>query len=75
MSLFANRKPQVVASDYHSLTEGQMSLSSAEMYGHRARDTGSHSEVGENVKKATDELIREIKQLELRVANLERKVR
>jgi hypothetical protein len=54
-----------------TLWEGQMSLSNAEMHGRRARDAGDFSEVGDNVKRAIDMLVREIKQLEARVANLE----
>jgi hypothetical protein len=50
-----------------------MSLSNAEMYGRRARNADNHEEVGENVKKAIDELIREIRDLEARVSNLERR--
>jgi polyhydroxyalkanoate synthesis regulator phasin len=52
-----------------------MSTSNAEMYGRRARDAADHADVGLNVKRAIDELVKEIKELEARVAKLERKAR
>jgi len=47
-----------------------MSTSNAEMYGRRARDAQDFKEVGNNVKRAVDELIRAIKALETRVSRL-----
>lgn len=55
--------------------EGRMSLSNAETYARRARDAANHSEVGDSVKKAIDELIKEIKRLQTRVADLESEIR
>jgi hypothetical protein len=48
-----------------------MSLSSAVMHGRRARDARDFSEVGENVEKAIDQLVKEFKELESRVSSLE----
>lgn len=48
-----------------------MSLSSAETYARRAKNSSTASDVGVNVKKAIDELISEIRRLEQRVAALE----
>jgi hypothetical protein len=48
-----------------------MSTSNAEMYGRRARDAQDFKDVGNNVKRAVDELIRAIKALETRVSRLE----
>ena len=52
-----------------------MSTSNAEMYGRRARDADSVEEVGKNVKRAVDELIKVIQDLETRVRRLESKSR
>ncbi len=40
-------------------------------YARRARDASDYKEVGDNVKRAIDELITEIKNLKVRVSNLE----
>ena len=40
-----------------------MSLSNAEMYGRRARDASDAKTVGDNAKRAIDELIKAIKDL------------
>ena len=50
-----------------------MSLSNAEMYARRAKNGDNHEEVGSNVKRAIDELIQEIRDLEARVSILERR--
>jgi hypothetical protein len=52
-----------------------MSTSNAEMYGRRARDAQDFKDVGDNVKRAVDELIRAIKALETRVTRLEARAR
>jgi hypothetical protein len=52
-----------------------MSTSSAEMYGRRARDAGSVEEVGDNAKRAIDQLAMAIRDLEARVARLESRAR
>jgi hypothetical protein len=59
------------------LLEGEelMSTSNAEMYARRARNADDVAEVGANVKKAIDELISVIKELESRVSSLESQIR
>jgi hypothetical protein len=52
-----------------------MSLSNAGMYGRRARAARDVAEVGDNAKRAIDELIKEIKRLQAQVADLEARVR
>ena len=52
-----------------------MSTRNAEMYGRRARDADDTKDLGYNVKKAIEELTREIKNLASRLARLEAKQR
>jgi hypothetical protein len=52
-----------------------MSTSHAELFARRARDATDVAAVGENVKRAIDELVKEIKQLNVRVAGLEADMR
>jgi len=51
-----------------------MNTSNAEKYGRRAGRTDDASEVGENVRKAIAELVKEIRDLQIRVANLESQI-
>ena len=48
-----------------------MSMSKAEEYGRRARNADSVEEVGDNIKRAIDELVQAIRGLEARVKRLE----
>lgn len=50
-----------------------MSISSAQMYARRARDADTPEEVGENTKKAIDQLVSVIRELEARITRLESK--
>jgi hypothetical protein len=52
-----------------------MSLSNAEMYGRRARDASDAKTVGDNAKRAIDELIKAIKDLDVKVRRLEARTR
>lgn len=52
-----------------------MSLSNADTYGHRARHATSVADVGDNVYRAVEELIRAIRDLEDRVQHLETRLR
>ncbi len=69
-------KPPTISSSL-PLLEGEelMSTSNAEMYARRARNADDVAEVGANVKKAIDELISVIKELESRVSSLESQIR
>jgi hypothetical protein len=52
-----------------------MSTQNAERYGRQARDANTVEELGDSVKKAIDQLTREIKNLASRLARLEAKQR
>jgi hypothetical protein len=52
-----------------------MSLSNADVYARRCRSSDDASEIGDNVYRAVEELIREIKKLQADVRRLESKMR
>jgi hypothetical protein len=52
-----------------------MSLSNAETYARRCRSSDDAAEIGNNVYRAFEELIREIKKLQTDVHRLESKIR
>jgi hypothetical protein len=51
-----------------------MSVSDAERYARRAKNAQTAEEVGENVKRAVDALVREIKSMQTSIRNLESRV-
>ena len=57
------------------MQKAQMSMSKAEEYGRRARNSDTIEDVGYNVACAIDELVEAIRELEVRVKRLDFKVR
>ena len=55
--------------------EAQMSTAKAERYARRARNCDTVEDVGDYMKRAVDELVEAIRDLEARVKRLESKVR
>jgi hypothetical protein len=56
-------------------SEAQMSMSTAEKYARRARNSDSLEDVAYNVAYAIDELVQAIRDLEMRIKRLESRVR
>jgi hypothetical protein len=52
-----------------------MTISDAEKYGRRAQVAGDVAEIGSAVKHAVDELVRAIRDLEVRISRLELKMK